>query len=129
NPKFDTAKAITELAVGEALVSTLEERGTPSLVERTLIAPPSGRVGPLSEAERKELIQASPLRGKYDDAIDAESAYEMLAQRKQMAEAPAQQASTSGGLGGIFGKIGDALGGGQTQPQTRPPAGRVSNRM
>jgi uncharacterized protein len=121
NPKIDTAKAITELAVGEALVSTLEDRGTPSMVERTLIAPPSGRVGPLSEAERKELIQASPLRGKYDDAIDAESAYEMLANRKQMAEAPAREASASGGLGGIFGKIGDALGGRQTQTQ---PAGR-----
>jgi uncharacterized protein len=126
NPSFDTAKAITELGVGEALVSTLEERGTPSLVERTLIAPPSGRVGPISEAERKAIVQKSPLRGKYDDAVDSESAYEMLAKRKQMAEQPAEAAASSGGLGGILGKITDALGGGQPQPAGK---GRGSQRM
>src|SRR5687767_4143720 len=85
NPSFDTAKAITELGVGEALVSTLDARGTPSLVERTLIAPPSGRVGPLTEPERRQLIQASPLRGKYDDALDSESACEILQRRVQEA--------------------------------------------
>jgi DNA helicase HerA-like ATPase len=126
NPSFDTAKAITELGVGEALVSTLDARGTPSLVERALIAPPAGRVGPVTEAERKQAIQASALRGKYDDAVDSESAYELLAKRKQMAEEPAQEAASSGGLGGIFGKITDALGGGQAQP---PGKGRGSSRM
>jgi len=130
NPAFDTAKAITELAVGEALVSTLEERGTPSMVERTLIAPPSGRVGPITEAERKAIIQKSPLRGKYEEAVDSESAYEMLAKRKQMAEAPAEAASSSGGLGGILGKITDALGGGQQQPAGKgKAAGKGSQRM
>ena len=64
--------------------------------------------------------QASPLRGKYEAAVDSESAYEMLAKRKQMAEQPAQEASTSGGLGGILGKITDALGGG-SQPQAQQP--------
>ena len=126
NPGFDTAKAITELGVGEALVSTLDARGTPSLVERALIAPPAGRVGPVTEAERKQAIQASALRGKYDDAVDSESAYELLAKRKQMAEEPAQEAASSGGLGGIFGKITDALGGGEAQPAGK---GRGSTRM
>ena len=120
NPAFDTAKVIMELAVGEALVSTLEERGTPSIVERTLIAPPTARVGPVTDAERKAIVQSSALRGKYEAAVDSESAYEMLAKRKQMAEQPAQEASTSGGLGGILGKITDALGGG-SQPQAQQP--------
>jgi hypothetical protein len=74
----------------------------------------------VTEAERKAIIQASPLRGKYDETVDSESAYEMLAKRKEMAEAPAQEAASSGGLGGILGKITDALGGGQ-QPA---PAGK-----
>ncbi|MFL5146006.1 MAG: helicase HerA-like domain-containing protein [Microvirga sp.] len=131
NPAFDTAKVIMELAVGEALVSTLEERGTPSIVERTLIAPPTARVGPVTDAERKAIVQSSALRGKYEAAVDSESAYEMLAKRKQMAEQPAQEASTSGGLGGILGKITDALGGG-SQPQAQQPgkgAAKGSQRM
>src|SRR5215218_438365 len=129
NPAFDTAKVIMELAVGEALVSTLEERGTPSIVERTLVAPPTARVGPVTDAERKAIVQASALRGKYEETLDSESAYEMLAKRKQMAEQPAQEASTSGGLGGILGKITDALGGG-SQPQAQQPGkGKGAQRM
>ena len=81
NPAFNTEKAITELGVGEALVSTLEGKGTPSMVERTLIAPPMAQVGPIDAAERQRLIAASPLRGKYDTTIDQESAYEMLTKR------------------------------------------------
>ena len=114
NPAFSTEKAITELGVGEALVSTLEGNGTPSMVERTLIAPPSGRVGPLAEPERKEAVRASPLRGKYDAAVDTDSAYEMLAKRKEMAAQPAQEAASSGGLGGLLESI---LGGGQGSGQ------------
>jgi uncharacterized protein len=110
NPKFSTEKTITELGVGEALVSTLEAGGTPSIVERTLIAPPSARVGPINDAERKEVTRASPLRSKYDEVLDAESAYEMLAKRKELAEEPAQEAATSGGLGGLLESV---LGGGQ----------------
>jgi uncharacterized protein len=105
NPNFSTEKAITELGVGEALVSTLEVGGVPSLVERALIAPPSARVGPLTEGERKAAIGESPLRGRYDQTIDTESAYEMLAKRKQMAEQPAEAASASGGLGGLLESI------------------------
>jgi DNA helicase HerA-like ATPase len=118
NPKFSTEKAITELGVGEALVSMLEGNGTPSVVERTLIAPPSARVGPITEAERRALMSQNPLRGKYEESLDAESAYEMLAKRKEMAEEPAHEASASGGLGGLLESV---LGGGQ-------PAGKGKGR-
>ena len=83
NPKLDTAKVIMELGKGEALVSFLEGNGTPSMVERCMIRPPSGRVGPISEDERKALMASSPVKGKYDQAIDRESAYEILQKRMQ----------------------------------------------
>jgi len=108
NPAFSTEKAITELGVGEALVSTLEERGTPSMVERTLIAPPMGQVGPIDAAERQRMIAASLFKGKYDQAIDEESAYEMLAKRAQKAAGEAQEASA--GSGGILDMIGSIFG-------------------
>lgn len=121
NPAFDTEKAITELGVGEALVSTLEGRGAPSMVERTLIAPPSGQVGPVDPATRQQIVQASPLRGKYDQPLDSESAYERLAQRAEKAAADAQAADAGGGglldvIGGLFGttrKRGETLSVGQ----------------
>ena len=81
NPKLDTAKVITELGKGEALVSFLEGNGTPAMVERVLIRPPSARIGPVTPEERKAIMDASPLKGKYDTAIDAESAYEILQKR------------------------------------------------
>jgi DNA helicase HerA-like ATPase len=108
NPSIDTEKAITELGVGEALVSTLEGKGAPSMVERTLIAPPMGQVGPIDVQERQRLVAASPLRGKYDQALDPESAYEMLAKRAEKAAAEAQQASA--GEGGILDMIGSIFG-------------------
>ncbi|MDR7036910.1 DNA helicase HerA-like ATPase [Methylobacterium sp. BE186] len=112
NPGFDVAKAITELGVGEALVSFLEAKGTPSVVERALVAPPQGRVGPLTPAERADLVARSPLRGKYDETVDNESAYEMLAKRKGLDSAPAEAAQGSeGGLGGLLGSLGGMLGG------------------
>ncbi|MCU1721121.1 MULTISPECIES: helicase HerA-like domain-containing protein [unclassified Pseudomonas] len=86
NPAFDTLAVLTELGIGEALVGTLQDKGTPAMVERVLIAPPQSRIGPLSEAERAALIAASPLAGRYDKPIDRESAYEMLNARK--GEAP-----------------------------------------
>ncbi|GEP10753.1 helicase HerA-like domain-containing protein [Methylobacterium gnaphalii] len=112
NPGFDVSKAITELAVGEALVSFLEAKGTPSMVERTLIAPPQGRVGPLTSAERTEFIAKSTIRGKYDEAVDSESAYEMLAKRKNLDSDTAEAANQSeGGLGGLLNSIGGIFGG------------------
>jgi DNA helicase HerA-like ATPase len=85
NPAFDAAKAITELGVGEALVSTLDEKGAPTVVERMLIVPPTARIGPAKPEERQAVLAQSPMKGKYDAAVDRESAYEMLAAK---AEAP-----------------------------------------
>jgi DNA helicase HerA-like ATPase len=136
NPKLDTFKAITELGKGEALVSFLEGNGVPSLVERALICPPSARVGPITAEERKAIVAASPVRGKYDHAIDPESAYEILQKRiqdraaghdeedepKQAEPAP----KSGGGLGGVLGgMLGGMLGTGGGDA----PRGRRSNRM
>lgn len=85
NPNFSTLSAITELGVGEALVSTLREKGAPSAVERTLIRPPASRIGAISPEERAETIAASALRGKYEKAIDRDSAYEVLQARAERA--------------------------------------------
>ncbi|ACK85643.1 helicase HerA-like domain-containing protein [Methylorubrum extorquens] len=130
NPGFDVGKAITELAVGEALVSFLEAKGTPSVVERALIAPPQGRVGPLTPAERAAIIGQSPLRGKYDEAIDNESAYEMLAQRKHLDSAPAEAAGQSeGGLSGMLGGwLGGIFGSGEEAASKGKGAGKGTGR-
>ena len=91
NPAFDTAEAIKEVGVGEALVSTLMKKGVPSVVERTLIRPPSSQLGPITAAERGGVIAASPFAGLYDQDIDRESAYEILHERaEQSAEAAAK---------------------------------------
>jgi DNA helicase HerA-like ATPase len=90
NPKFDTEKAIGELGKGEALVSVLDLKGVPTMVERTLIRPPSSRMGTITPEERQAIIKNSPLYGQYDEAVDRESAYEKL-QAKTKAAAEAQQ--------------------------------------
>ncbi|MEM9029473.1 MAG: helicase HerA-like domain-containing protein [Pseudomonadota bacterium] len=91
NPEIDTEKAILELGVGEALVSFLENRGEPSVVQRTLIRPPDARIGPLSADERAGFIARSPVAGKYDTMVDRESAHEIVAKRvAQRAEAERQ---------------------------------------
>ena len=81
NPAFDTEKAIMELGTGEALVSTLDEKGQPSMVQRTLVRPPNSRVGPITDAELKEVMRASPVAGVYDETVDRESASEILQKR------------------------------------------------
>ncbi|WP_196259291.1 helicase HerA-like domain-containing protein [Pelagibacterium limicola] len=81
NPEFSTAEVITQLGTGEALVSVLEEKGAPSMVGRTLIRPPSSRMGPLTPDERTRVIATSPVAGKYDTVYDRESAYEVLERR------------------------------------------------
>jgi DNA helicase HerA-like ATPase len=128
NPKLDTAQVITELGKGEALVSFLEGNGTPSVVERAMIAPPSARIGPVTPQERKAVIGQSPIKGKYDQTIDPESAYEILQRRVQQqdtGEAPSQRGPAgqpqpdapqqgSGGSWGdvVGGVLGGVLGGG-----------------
>ena len=92
NPGVDVATAITELKVGEALVSLLQADGSPTPVERTLIKPPASRVGPVTPAERAILIQSDPIGDKYDTAIDRESAEERLAAKTAEASAAAAEA-------------------------------------
>ncbi|RDV05603.1 helicase HerA-like domain-containing protein [Undibacter mobilis] len=110
NPKLNTAQVITELGKGEALVSFLEGNGVPALVDRALIRPPAARLGVITPEERKAIIQTSPCKGKYDQAVDSESAYERLQARTKEAAAPAGQEAPAGG-GGILGGIGGFLGG------------------
>ncbi|MFZ0256591.1 MAG: helicase HerA-like domain-containing protein [Gammaproteobacteria bacterium] len=81
NPKLDTAEAITALGVGEALVSTLDEKGIPTPVERALICPPASRLGPVAPDERARVVAASPVAGRYDQVLDRQSAYESLISR------------------------------------------------
>ena len=85
NPDFDCATAITQLGTGEALVSVLAEKGVPSMVQRTLIRPPSARMGPITPDERRKLMELSPVRGQYDKPVDRESAYEILQKRAEEA--------------------------------------------
>jgi DNA helicase HerA-like ATPase len=114
NPDFDCAKAITQLGVGEALVSTLGEKAVPSVVQRTLIRPPSSRIGPITDAERKKVMDESPVSGQYDKTVDRESAFEML-QKKAGAAADAAERSGDAPRGGqssggsVWGEVGDIL--------------------
>ena len=85
NPAFDTEEVITDLGVGEALVSMLDEKGRPGMVQRTLIRPPSSQLGPATKAEREAVMAESPVAGKYDEVIDRESAYEILEKREDAA--------------------------------------------
>jgi DNA helicase HerA-like ATPase len=133
NPEFKVADAITKLGVGEALVSTLESGGVPSIVERTLIRPPSSRLGPIAEGEWKSLMASSPVGAKYDQALDRESAYEVLKKRATEAAPSAAEGSAASGTrevpsrrssrrtseredrGGVLGEI---LGGGNSRRQS-----------
>ena len=104
NPKLDTAKVIMELGKGEALVSFLEGNGTPAMVEQVMVRPPSARIGPITPEERKAIMDASPVKGKYDTAIDAESAYEII-----QARIAGTAATANGGASGgdsIWGHVG-----------------------
>ncbi|MBS0279854.1 MAG: DUF853 family protein, partial [Proteobacteria bacterium] len=111
NPKLDTARVIMELGKGEALVSFLEGNGTPRMVDRTMICPPSARLGTITPDERKAVIDASPVKGKYEQALDSESAYEVLAAKAQAAATAAAAPPAGGGLlGGLAGALGSVFG-------------------
>ena len=107
NPKLNTAQIIMELGKGEALVSFLDANGTPEMVERIMVRPPSARIGPITPEERKAIMDASPVKGKYDTAIDAESAYEIIQKRLAGNVAPAEG---GGGDIGILGHLGAIVG-------------------
>lgn len=96
NPDLDVETAITELKVGEALVSSLQPDGAPSIVQRTLIAPPRSRVGPVSTGERAVIVGASPVTGKYEAAVNRESAQEVLARKAADAAATAVEVEQQG---------------------------------
>jgi DNA helicase HerA-like ATPase len=95
NPDFDTAEAITQMGVGEALVSTLEKKGMPTVVQRTLIRPPSSQLGPITKAERAAVIANSHLAGIYEAEVDKESAYEILGKRAEKAAEEAAKAEAA----------------------------------
>ena len=110
NPKLDTARVIMELGKGEALVSFLEGGGTPAMVERVMIRPPTGRIGPITPEERKAIMNNSPVKGKYETSVDAESAYEMLQKRIAGTAAHPEHTDAGGSGGGILGQIGGIVG-------------------
>ena len=99
NPAFDTETVIGELGVGEALISTLDSKGVPSVVDRTLIAPPRSRIGPVTAQERDDILARSPLRSSYDDLVDRESAFEQLKQREAELETSRKQGTNRPGMG------------------------------
>lgn len=115
NPAFSTLDIITDLGIGEALVSTLEAKGAPGVVQRTLIRPPSSRMGPLTPAERKDVLRYSAMADKYNDTVDRKSAYEVLKERAEKL-AKAQERTAGKGDGG-------------RAPSRKAPARRRSNRQ
>jgi len=119
NPKLDVVKAITELGVGEALVSVLDAKGTPSVVERAFILPPRSRLAPLSPEERAQVVRDSVLHGHYEKAVDRESAYEKLKEK-------AAQRQGEEGAGGAV--PGEASKGGRA-PEKRSEAGVMIGAM
>jgi DNA helicase HerA-like ATPase len=137
NPDLDVAKAITELKVGEALVSTLLEDGSPSVVQRTLVAPPGSRLGPVSAKERAIIQSISPCDGKYDAAVDRESAAEVLARKAQDAADVAEQARAEGEeavrarprrSGSIWGKVATNVAGAVASSAGAAIGARISGR-
>lgn len=105
NPKLKVVDVITELGVGEALVSFLDEKGRPTIVERAWICPPQSQIGPITPDERKSLIAKSLVAGQYEKTVDRESAFEKLKARHGVEGTPIPTGD-SGGLGGILGKLG-----------------------
>ncbi|HEY0234022.1 MAG TPA: helicase HerA-like domain-containing protein [Afipia sp.] len=118
NPNLNTAQVIMELGKGEALVSFLEGNGTPAMVERVMIRPPTARIGPITPDERKAIMAASPVMGKYDTTVDNESAYEILQKRVS-----ATAADADGHDGSVLGQIGSIVG---TIFGTNTPRGKLT---
>jgi uncharacterized protein len=114
NPKLDVEQVIGELGVGEALVSFLDEKGRPNIVERAFIVPPASRLGPLTAEERRKVIDGSLVAGHYEKSVDRESAHEQLRERAAGKGVEGATPPAKGGLGGIL----DSLG----LPGSTPPA-------
>ncbi|MCY1449032.1 hypothetical protein D9M71_657510 [compost metagenome] len=130
NPAFDTLKVLTELGIGEALVGTLEEKGTPAMVQRVLVAPPQSRIGPLADAERADLVRRSPLAGRYDQPIDRESAYEMLTGRTDQKMAPSTEKAGKGtDLGSLAGDLLGTLASQTAKTMVRQAANQIGRQL
>ncbi len=114
NPKLKVIDVITELGVGEALVSFLDEKGRPTIVERAYVCPPQSQIGPITPEQRKALMESSLVAGQYEKVVDRESAFEKLKDRRGDAATPSPTAD-GGGLGGMLGKIGFPGGGGTSK--------------
>lgn len=148
NPEFSTAEVITQLAVGEALVSTLEDKGVPSIVQRTLMRPPSSRIGVVTPDERRQVMAADPIGGIYDTAVDRQSAFEVLSIRVETkvstevrsdsppapspspepAPAPRSSVPPTGG-GGLGGMLGDLFGTNQPRNKRLTTTQRVTREV
>lgn len=125
NPKLDTEAALTELGVGEALVSLLDEQGQPGVVERALIVPPRSQIGPITPEQRRQLMTRSLVAGVYDTVVDRESAYERLAAATGGRAAEGSSTATGEGPGGFLRSL---FGGGASSAPALPtavPRGRV----
>ncbi len=121
NPKLDIAAAITELGVGEALVSFLDEKGRPCVTERVYVLPPGSQIGPITPQQRQALIASSVVAGVYEKTVDRESAFELLSKRTQEKQAQVEAAAQKEEGGGLFDSLGGLLGGGPKR--TRASAG------
>ncbi|MCC6231642.1 MAG: DUF853 family protein, partial [Verrucomicrobiales bacterium] len=119
NPNLDTEAALTQVGVGEALVSLLDERGQPTVVQRTLICPPRSQIGPISPEQRQRILADSLVAGVYEKAVDRESAYEKLSQAHGTAPGTAQTTAPARS-GGFFGSL---FGGGSSSPAASAPSG------
>ena len=125
NPALDTAQVITELGVGEALVSFLDEKGRPNIVERAFILPPASQIGPIDDAERQQVTATSVVAGVYEKTVDRESAHEMISARVAAAAAVQQEpapaakgkpaAADESAAGGMFGGL---FGGGSSKRES-----------
>jgi hypothetical protein len=120
NPELDVEKIIGELGVGEALVSLLDEKGRPTVVERAFILPPHSRIGPATADERRATIQRSLVAGVYENTVDRESAHEVLKARRETTAAAATLPSTTPSAGGsvLDNVLGGVLGGGNSRRQS-----------
>jgi hypothetical protein len=139
NPAFSSYDAITQLGTGEALVSTLADKGVPSMVQRTLMRPPYSRIGAITDEERRRIIAASPIGTIYDTVVDRQSAFEVLSVRIETkvetttpaapppdAPPPASVPQTGGGIGGM---IGDMFGMNRKRGQRMTTTQRVTREV
>lgn len=129
NPAFDCLSVLTELGIGEALVGTLEDKGTPAMVRRVAIAPPQSRIGPLSEGERAALIRQSPLAGRYDKPFDRESAYEILTARAAQASEQVQAGKETPSTTSVAGEFLGGLAGQAVKTAMRQVANQLGRQL